>query len=163
LQFPNRLGSTGGLKLAALKAVYTGGKLLLLLYRAPVWKKAIDKITYKSKLIRVQRLVNVRSAKAYHTVSNKSLCILTGLNPIDIKVGEAFQCYHLNTGSTKEETLVDCDMEVKYWHHPTEMINFLTENNVETSTIQIFTDRRKSEKGVGPGIAILKSVTHVKS
>ena len=163
MQFPNRLGSTGGLKHAALKAVYTGGKLPLLLYGAPVWKKAIDKVTYKSKLVRVQRLVNIRSAKAYRTVSNKSLCILTGLNPIDIKAEEAFQFYHLNKGSTKEETLVDCDMEVKYWHHPTEMINFLTESNVETSTIQIFTDGRKSKQGVGPSVAILKSVTHIKS
>jgi len=54
-------------------------------------------------------------------------------------------------------------MEVKYWHHPTEMINFLTESNVETSTIQIFTDGRKSKQGVGPSVAILKSVTHIKS
>ena len=162
MQFPNRLGSTGGLKHAALKAVYTGGKLPLLLYGAPVWKKAIDKVTYKSKLVRVQRLVNVRSAKAYRTVSKKSLCILTGLNPIDIKVEEAFQFYHLNKGSTKEEALVDRDMEVKYWHHPTEIINFLTENN-ETSTIQIFTDGSKSEQGVGAGVAILKSGTHIKS
>jgi len=54
-------------------------------------------------------------------------------------------------------------MEVKYWHHPTEMINFLTENNEETSTIQIFTDGSKSEQGAGAGAAILKSGTHIKS
>jgi ribonuclease HI len=126
-------------------------------------EKTIDKVTYKSKLVRVQRLVNIRSAKAYRAVSNKSLCILTGLNPIDIKVEEAFQFYHLNKGSTKEEALVDRDMEVKYCHHPTEMINFLTENNEETSTIQMFTDGSKSEQGVGAGVAIFKSGTHIKS
>jgi ribonuclease HI len=54
-------------------------------------------------------------------------------------------------------------MEVKYWHHPAERINFLTENNEETSTIQIFTNGSKSEQEVGAGLAIFKSGTHIKS
>jgi hypothetical protein len=153
----------GGLIHAALKAIYIGGKLPFLSYGAPVWKRAIDKVTYKSKLIRVQRLINFRSAKAYCTVSNKSLCILIRLNPNDIKVEETFQFYHFNKGSTKEEALFDRDMEVMYWHHPTETINFLTEYNEETSTIQIFTDGSNSEQGVGTGIAIIKSSTYIKS
>jgi ribonuclease HI len=53
-------------------------------------------------------------------------------------------------------------MEVKYWQHPAETITFITENE-ETSTIQIFTDRSKSEQGVGAGVAISKSGTHVTS
>jgi hypothetical protein len=36
---------------------------------------------------------------------------------------------------------------VKYSHHPAETITFLTEDNEETSTIQIFTDGSKSEGG----------------
>jgi hypothetical protein len=74
-----------GLKHAALKTVYTGGMLPFLLYGAPVWKKAIDKVSYKSKIVRVQRLINIKIAKAYHTVSNEALCILTGLAPVAIK------------------------------------------------------------------------------
>jgi hypothetical protein len=54
-------------------------------------------------------------------------------------------------------------MEVKYWQHPTETITLLTGNNEETSTIQIFTDRSKSEQRVGTGIAIFKSGTHTTS
>jgi len=42
------------------------------------------------------------------------------------------------------------------------MINFLTENNEETSTIQIFTDRSKSEQGVSTGVAIFRSGKHIK-
>jgi len=34
-----------GLKHAALKTIYTGAILSLLLYGAPVWKKAIDKVS----------------------------------------------------------------------------------------------------------------------
>jgi RNA binding protein fox-1 len=76
---------SGGPKHAALKTIYTGGILPLLLYGAPVWKKAIYKASYKSKLIRVQRLINIRIAKSYRTVSNEALCILTGLTPKPLK------------------------------------------------------------------------------
>jgi hypothetical protein len=103
-----------GLKHTALKTIYTGGILPLLLYGAPVWKKAIDKVSYKLKLIRVQRLINIKMAKAYRTVSNETLCILTGLTPIAIKIEEAIQFYKITRDSTKEEALVDCDMGVKY-------------------------------------------------
>jgi hypothetical protein len=48
-------------------------------------------------------------------------------------------------------------MEVKYWQHPAETITFITGNNAETSTIQIFTDGSKSGQGVGAGVAIFKS------
>ena len=61
-----------GLKHTALKTIYTGGILPLLSYGTPVWKKAIDKVSYKLKLIRVQRIMNIKIAKAYRTVSKLS-------------------------------------------------------------------------------------------
>jgi hypothetical protein len=79
-----------------------------------VWKKAINIVSYKSKLVRVQRLINIKIAKAYRTVLNEALCILTGLTPIDIKVEEAFQIYEHIRGSTKEELLVDRDMRIQH-------------------------------------------------
>jgi hypothetical protein len=128
-----------------------------------VWGKVIDRINYKLKLIRVQRLINIKFAKAYRTVSNEEICILTGLNPIAIKIEEAVQFYELTRGSTKDEALIDYDRGVKYWQHPAETISYLTEHNEETSTIQIFTDESKSEQGVGAGIAIFRSRKHIKS
>jgi len=92
-----------GLKYEALKTIYTRGILPLLLYGAPVWIKATENGSYKSKLVRVQRLINIKIAKAYRTVPNEALCILTGLTPIAIKIEEAAQFYHLTRGSTKEE------------------------------------------------------------
>ena len=71
-----------------MKTIYIGGILPLLIYGASVWKNATYKASYKSKLIRVQRLINIRIAKSYCTVSNKALCILTGLTPIAIKIEE---------------------------------------------------------------------------
>ena len=78
-----------------------------------MWKKAIDKASYKLKLIRVQRLINIRIAKSYRTVSKEALCILTGLPPIAIKIEETIQFYEYVRGSTREKTLVDSDMGVK--------------------------------------------------
>jgi ribonuclease HI len=95
-------------------------------------------------------------------VSNEALCILTGLIPIDIKRAEASQFYHL-TKDNKKEALVDCNIKVKYWQHPAETIIFLTGNNKETSTIQVFTDGSKSEQGVGAGLVIFKSGIHITS
>ena len=70
---------------------------------------------YKAKLIRVQRLINIKTAKAYCTVSNEALCILTGMTSTAIKIKEAAQIYQLTRGNTKgEEAQVDSHMEVKH-------------------------------------------------
>jgi len=104
-----------GLNHQTLKTIYLGGILPLLLYGAPVWIKAIELECYKAKLIRVQRLINIKIAKAYRTVSNEALCILTGMTPITTKIEEAAQIYQLTRGNTKgEEAQVDSRMEVKH-------------------------------------------------
>jgi hypothetical protein len=152
-----------GLNHAALKTIYTGGILPLLPYGAPVWIKATDKACYRLKLDSVQRLINIKIAKAYCTVSNEALCTLTGLTPIAIKTEEAATLYQLTRGSRKEETMIDHDVGVKYWLHPAEKTTILKDKNKDTSTIQIFTDGSKSEQRVGAGIAIYRSGIHNKN
>jgi len=44
---------TWELKHEALKTIYTGGILPLLLYGAPVWKSVLNRFCYKAKLIRI--------------------------------------------------------------------------------------------------------------
>jgi len=123
----------------------------------------MEKESYKYKLIRVQRLVNIKMAKAYQTVSNEALCLLTGMTPIDIKIEEAAKLYRLTRGSTKDNEQFDRDTDVKHWQHPKETnIRVMEENYVKTS-IQIFIDGSKSEKGVGSGIVIFKAGQHIKS
>jgi hypothetical protein len=152
-----------GLKHSALKTIYTGGILPLLQYGARVWINAIDKACYKSKLTRVQRLINIKIAKAYRTVSNDSLCILTGLTPIAIKLEELDELYQLTRGSRKEEANTDHDVGIKHWLHPSITTSILTDKHEDTSAIQICTDGSKTEQGVGAGIAIYSSGTHTKS
>jgi hypothetical protein len=114
-----------GLNHAALKTIYTGGILPLLLYGAPVWIKARDKACYRLQLDSFKRPINIKIAKAYRTVSNEALCILTGLTPIAIKTEEAATLYQLTRGSRKEATMIDHDVGVKTLasprrndHHP---------------------------------------------
>jgi hypothetical protein len=78
----------------------------------------MGKESYKSKLTRVQRLINIKMGKAYRTVSNEALFILTGMTPIAIKIQEAAQLYHLTKGNTSEEAQIDSNMGVKHWLHP---------------------------------------------
>jgi len=102
----------------------------------------------------VQRIINIKIANAYRTVSNDALSALTGLTPITIKLQEVSQYYHISSGREKEIKKVETRMGTKYWLHPTETINFLSEETKNTSAVQIYTDGSKSEKGVGAGIAI---------
>jgi hypothetical protein len=152
-----------GLQHAALKTIYTGGKQPLLLYGAPLWNKVIDKGSNKNRLVRVQRLINIKIAKAYRTVSNEALCVLTGLTPITIKIEEVSQYYHIIRSCGKEDTRVETRIGTQYWQHPAKTITLLPEITKDTSTIQVFTDCSKSEKGVGAGIAIYKSGDLIKN
>ena len=71
-----------GLGHKALKTIYAGAILPLLLYGAPVWIRAMEKGKYKNKISRVQRLINIKMAKAYRTVSSEALCVVTGMTLI---------------------------------------------------------------------------------
>ena len=150
-----------GLRHEALKTIYTGAVLPLLLYEAPVWGKALAKDSYKRKLIRVQRLINIRTAKAYRTVSNEALCIINGITPTDIKIAETAQLY-LTTRRNKTQRdqpisttnlplKIDYDTHPKDWPRPADTVQ-ITENQEETS-INIYTDGSKSSLGVGAGVA----------
>jgi len=61
----------------------------------------MNKSCYKAKLIRIQRLINIKITKAYRTVSNEALCVITRLIPINIKIEETWKYYEI----TKEKEL----------------------------------------------------------
>ena len=65
----------------------------LLLHGAPVWKSVLNRFCYKAKLIRIERFINLRIAKAYRTVSNEALCVINGIIPISIKIEETGKFY----------------------------------------------------------------------
>ena len=82
-----------GLKHEALNTIYKGAILPLMLYGAPVWTGDVEKKCYKIIYTRVQRLMNIKVAKAYRTTSGEALCVLTGITPIDIKAAGTAKLY----------------------------------------------------------------------
>jgi ribonuclease HI len=89
--------------------------------------------------------------KAYRTVSNKVLCIITGLIPINIKIEEAAKLHDLTKG---EGTWYDRAMDVKNWVHPSKPITIIEGQEKNTHSLQVYTDGSKNEGGVGTGIAV---------
>jgi len=69
-----------------------------MLYGTPAWKSVLKRHCYKAKLIRIQRFINLKMAKAYRTVSNKALCIINGITPINIKIEEIGKLYEITKG-----------------------------------------------------------------
>jgi hypothetical protein len=141
-----------GLSHKALKTLHTGGIQPLLLYGAPVWTEIIEKTSHREKKTIVQRLIKIKVAKAYRTVSNDALCIITGLTPIHIKIKETAELYKIIRGNRHKNSVIDHDKLPKQWLHPAARI-IATDNRKEESTpIYIYTDGSKSEQGVGAGI-----------
>jgi ribonuclease HI len=155
---------TWGLGHEALKTIYSGAILPLLQYGAPVWINALAKASYKTKLIRIQRLMNIRIAKSYRTVSNEALCVITGLIPIDIKIEETAQLLQITKRNKGLEHSTNCDrtnnrpqnidydVQPEDWLHPADTVR-ITEHQ-EEDALQLFTDGSKSEQGVGAGVAV---------
>jgi len=70
---------------------------------------------YKAKLNRIQRLINLKIAKAYHTVSNEALCVINGVIPIHIKIEEIGKLYEITQGIG---TQYGREMDLENWNHP---------------------------------------------
>jgi len=85
-----------GYKHTAIETIYKGAILPLLTYGAPVWIDAMKYENNRQKYIRVQRLINIRMAKAYRTKSSEAFCILTRMTPINIELEEVVKRYNIN-------------------------------------------------------------------
>jgi len=72
-------------------------------YGVPVWIKALEKECNRKIYNRVQRLINIKIAKAYRTTSNEALCTLTGLTPTVIQAEEEAKIFKIMRESSKNE------------------------------------------------------------
>jgi hypothetical protein len=142
---------TWWLKHEALKTIYTRGILPLILYRALVWKMALDNTCYKAKLIRIQRLINIKIAKAYCTVSNEALWVIMGLISIIIKIEETAKYYECIEGYGNQ---FKQEMEVKHWTEPANSVKITEGQEDSKHAIHVYTDGSKSEHRVGYRIAV---------
>jgi len=145
----------------ALKTLYTGGIQSLLVYGAPVWAETVEKARYSKMLKGVQRLINIKIAKAYRRVSNEALRIIRGLKPIQIKIKETAELYKIVKGKSYINLKIDHDKLPKQWLHPADRAFIIDEDKTQVGPthINIYTDGSKPEQGVGAGIAIIRPET----
>jgi ribonuclease HI len=147
---------TWGITHKAMAIIYRGAILPLLAYGAPLWIEAMRFEHNRQKLIRVQRLINIRMAKAFRTTSSEALCMLTGMTPIILKLEEEAAHYKIKQKSGQRDMEWDCDVEIQNWPHPAEVgtINEVAGN--EDTPIQVYTDGSKQQQGVGSGAVLFK-------
>ena len=82
-----------GLGQGALKTIFKGVILHLLLYGAPNWSEAMKYEYNRRKYSRVQRPMNIKMVKSFRTTSSEALCNLTGTTSIIIEIEEAVTKY----------------------------------------------------------------------
>ena len=134
--------------------IYKGAILPLLSYGAPVWIEAMKHQHNRQKLKRVQRLINLRMARAFRTTSGDALCILTGMKPIIIKIEETVKQHEFKGRQPQWEDHLDHEVEHRHWPHPATAVTIKEIDTPEESTIAAYTDGSKSEEGVGAGVVI---------
>jgi len=82
-----------GLGHKALKTIYKGAVVPIPMYRAPVWVRAIWKNRNLTKYKRIQRLITIKTVRAYWTISYDASCVIAGVRPIQITIEEKVQTY----------------------------------------------------------------------
>ena len=71
-----------GLGHKAFKTTYEGAVVAVLTYGSPIWVEAIRKNRNLTKFKRIQRLINIKIAKAYRTISYDASCVIAGVRSI---------------------------------------------------------------------------------
>ena len=112
----------------------------------------------KQRLLRktqsTQRLINIKIAKAYRTISFETSCLLTGVQPIGI-VTEGKTCLYKRKHSTgKEDHEWDKPLPAKEWPYPASRADVMETTDIITYPTEIFTDGSEIGDKVGAGVAI---------
>jgi len=129
--------------------------LTQLLYAVAVWKDAIKNEYNRAKYFTDQRLISLRIAKAYRTISHEAVCIVTGLTPITIKGEDVATLHNITTGRNNQKYQIDKEENSRSWLHPADMFRLNNTKDVgEEYLWHNFTGGSKSEQGLGSGVAI---------
>jgi hypothetical protein len=135
-----------GLGHKGLKTIYEGAVVPILKYGAPIWVEAIRKNKTLTKYKRIQRLINIKIAKAYQTISYAASCVIAGARPIHITIEQTVQTYIATKINNKE---YDAPLEVRYWRHPAELVTIREVDNSSIYTTEVYTDGSKIGDNIG--------------
>jgi len=141
-----------GLGHRALKVIYNGAIEPILTYGAPVLEKTLTKQNNLRKYQRVKRMMNIKIAKAFRTLSYEASCVLAGFRPIRLAVEEKVRNYK----ATHNDIEYDAPLEMRYWPHPAEIPLIRAPTEIPHNVINIFTDGSKIGVKVGAAADIIK-------
>ena len=145
-----------GLKHEVLRIIYNGAILPIIAYGAPVWIECIKKKHNAHKIKRVQRLINLKIARAYRTTSHEALCVLTGITPILIELENQANLYY-RTRENEKNKQYDAPVHYSQWNHPAKALEIIRKTEGQEYTVEIYTDGSKNSGGVGSGIVIFEN------
>ena len=146
-----------GLNSDVTKILYKGAILPILSYGIPVWIEALRSQHNIRKHKRVQRMINIKIAKAFRTTSHEALCILTGMTPIVYELTAISKFYSVTKGrigDTEGNPSLDTPVNYRDWPHPSLIVKVVEKSEEEYYSVQIYTDGSKTDKGVGAGVVI---------
>jgi len=120
------------MKLDALKPYIYRSYLTPAAIRSPSLENCVEQIfCYVAELIRIQRLINLRIGKSYHTVSNEVLCLINGIILINFKI-----LYEITKGIG---TSYVREMEMENRRHPATQVKINEEYEDISHPIQAYT------------------------
>jgi hypothetical protein len=93
----------------------------ILSYGAPVCIVCLTRNNNATKLKRIQRIINIKIAKAFRATSYEALSILIGITPILIELGSRAKFYNITRGNERDG-LYDAPKYYRKWTHPAEAI-----------------------------------------
>lgn len=154
-----------GLGQEALRTIYKGAILPMLLYGVQVWKEAILKRKNMLQYQRVQRLLNIKIIKAYRTVSFEASCVLAAVKSINIKIQEVLEIYkdtHITSENDETTIPIEVPPKLREWPHPADRVGVREAQEYLQYNIDIFTDGSKINGKVGAAAVIFQNGEMVK-
>ena len=143
-----------GLGHKSLKTIYEGAIVPLMTYGAPVWGEAITNRKCLNKLQSAQRLINIKVAKAYRTISFEASCVMAGVLPIGIDIDGKIQMYNRIHGRDNCGIEYDVPLPLNEWPHPAKQVTIIEAKENKIYPLEIYTDGSKDTNLVGAGVAI---------
>jgi hypothetical protein len=101
-----------------------------------------------------QRLINIKIAKAYRTISFEASCLMAGVQPIGIVTEGKTSLYKRKHSTEKGEYEWDKPLPAKEWSHPARRSDRMETTDLKTHPTEIFTDGSKIGDKVGAGVSI---------
>jgi len=142
-----------GLGHKSLKTIYKRAQIPLLTYGAPFWEEAIAKQKTHA-CCRVERMINIKVAKAYRTISFKASCIVARVPPIGTAIEEKARLYKIKQNAEQREYECDIPLPVKDWPHPGRRLILMEISDSKPYSVEIYTDGSKIGGKVGAGVAL---------